>query len=414
VPEVDAQLYASNTPDRFWRLLTDPSPTPAEWAAAVGAAAAAELPPEVRRGGDQIEALLYHSLGEGQFGPARWRLSPARRAYYLVKPWLPRQLRTGLRRLHRGRAHRDFPLRWPAETRFAAFLYRVAGQVALGRGLRHLPYVGFWPDAHLFSLVLTHDIESAAGQDFALEVAGREERLGFRSAFNFVAEDYRVDRGLIQELRSRGHEVGLHGCHHDGRLFSSRRRFHSRARRINRHLRELGTGGFRSPLTHRRADWMQELEIAYDLSFFDTDPYEPMPGGVMTLWPFRIGRFLELPYTLAQDHTLFAILGERTPRLWLDKVAVVRSLGGMALVNAHPDYLRDPRLLAIYETLLGALREDPACWRALPGEVAAWWQARTEAAVPLQVPGARRALLEVDGAGGARLLEGGESFDHAV
>jgi len=39
---------------------------------------------------------------------------------------------------------------------------------------------------------------------------------------------------------------------------------------------------------------------------------------------FRIGRFVELPYTLAQDFTLIDVLGERGPRLWLEKVAYIR------------------------------------------------------------------------------------------
>lgn len=36
-------------------------------------------------------------------------------------------------------------------------------------------------------------------------------------------------------------------------------------------------GLFRHPL------WMQSLDIEYDLSFFDTDPYEPMAGGSMSM-----------------------------------------------------------------------------------------------------------------------------------
>ena len=45
---------------------------------------------------------------------------------------------------------------------------------------------------------------------------------------------------------------------------------------------------------------MRHLEIEYDLSFFDTDPFEPIPGGTMSIWPFFIGHFVELPYTLAR------------------------------------------------------------------------------------------------------------------
>ena len=65
---------------------------------------------------------------------------------------------------------------------------------------------------------------------------------------------------------------------------------------------------------------MNAPEIEYDLSFFDTDPFEPLPGGTMSIWPFAIGRFLERHYALPQDFTLTALPGETTPRLWLEKV----------------------------------------------------------------------------------------------
>jgi hypothetical protein len=50
---------------------------------------------------------------------------------------------------------------------------------------------------------------------------------------------------------------------------------------------------------------------------------------------------VELPYTLAQDHTLFETLGQCTLQIWLDKADFIARWGGMALLNAHPDYLRE-------------------------------------------------------------------------
>ena len=50
----------------------------------------------------------------------------------------------------------------------------------------------------------------------------------------------------------------------------------------------------------------------------------------MSIWPFVLGRFIELPYTLAQDFTLIDVMGERSPRLWLEKVAYIERWGGMA------------------------------------------------------------------------------------
>jgi len=176
-------------------------------------------------------------------------------------------------------------------------------------GQTSIPFIHFWPEGRRYALVLTHDIETAIGQARVRELADIDASYGFRSSFNFVAEQYPLDLDLIAELRHNGFEVGIHGLKHDGQLFRSRRKFLSQAESINRHVAALGVAGFRAPCTHRNPGWMQELDIEYDLSYFDTDPYEPIPGGTMSLWPFEIGRFVELPYTLAQDFTLTEVVG---------------------------------------------------------------------------------------------------------
>jgi hypothetical protein len=224
-----------------------------------------------------------------------------------------------------------------------------------------------------------------------------DAKYGFRSSFNFVPERYNVDEGLLNELRARGFEVGVHGLKHDGKLFASFSEFMRRAQRINRYLEAYGAVGFRAPLTHRNPVWMQALEVEYDLSFFDTDPHEPIAGGTMSIWPFMIGRFVELPYTLVQDYTLTAILAEPTPRVWLEKVAFIREHYGMALLNAHPDYLVSPVTTRVYENFLAAMRDRADFWHALPRDVARWWRARAEAPSAESLIGASQNLLEFDG-----------------
>jgi peptidoglycan/xylan/chitin deacetylase (PgdA/CDA1 family) len=216
--------------------------------------------------------------------------------------------------------------------------------------------------------------------------------LGLRSSFNLVAERYPLDTGLIDDLRARGFEVGIHGLRHDGRELRSRRAFAATATRLNEHIDRLDAAGFRSPLTHRNPEWMQALEVDYDASFFDTDPFEPMPGGTMSTWPFFLGHFVELPYTLAQDSTLFDVLGERGPRLWLEKARYLARWHGMALLNTHPDYLRLPGRWDAYAELLDQVR-DLGWWNALPRDVAAWWRLRGAAGGVETLEGGREALL---------------------
>lgn len=390
-------LWKHNTPERFWCCQAE---IPAEtWSRAVVQSApilGEDMP------ADDLAEILYLTLGEGQFGPDHWKLGRLKTLYYLVKPAIPRALRLLLRRLYH---HQSTPvmdndrwhgsLDWPVDDRYARFLWAVMRAVLVEMGMETMPFQYFWPHGRRFTLVLTHDIETAAGQAFVRQVAALETSFGLRSSFNFVPERYALDEALIADLQAQGFEVGVHGLNHDGRLFESRRLFRRRVGRINYHLGRLAAVGFRSPCTLRNPYWMQELAIEYDLSFFDTDPFEPMPGGVMTLWPFEIGHFIELPYTLPQDHTLVTMLGKHDPTLWLKKIEVIEAYCGLVLLNTHPDYLREPAIWDIYAAFLEEIKRK-TYWNALPRDVARWWRRRTcpthgagydFAALPLAAPG---------------------------
>jgi peptidoglycan/xylan/chitin deacetylase (PgdA/CDA1 family) len=380
-------LYHANTPASFWKLLIEPAPTEADWDHAVRAAAC-ELPESATAGGTDIKTLLMKTLGEGQFGSDHFQLSTPKQLYYAVKPLIPRWLSRLMRQAYRGSAERAFPLDWPIELRYARFQWAIVCHLLERLNRPSARYIEFWPSGHPYAFVLTHDVETEAGQAYVRAVADLDAAYGFRSSFNFVPERYPLDYHLIDELRERGFEIGVHGLKHDGKDFRSRAEFLRRAARINQHLRELGAVGFRAPLTHRQPEWMQSLEIEYDLSFFDTDRYEPMSGGTMCLWPYTIGRFVELPYTLVQDYTLTAVLKQTTPRLWLEKVDVIRRYSGLALVNVHPDYLRQPRVQQVYEDFLQAMRRRADFWHALPRDVARWWRARGAASGTRELDGA--------------------------
>jgi peptidoglycan/xylan/chitin deacetylase (PgdA/CDA1 family) len=210
------------------------------------------------------------------------------------------------------------------------------------------------------------------------KIADLEQKLGFRSSWNIVPHKYPVDRGLLRDLQSRGFEIGVHGYNHDGKLFTSRAVFERRVPAINAALQSFGAVGFRAPMVHRNLTWMQSLNIEYDASCFDADPFQAMPGGVGGMWPFIAGRFVELPYTLPQDHTLFIALNERDGRIWDDKFEFIVRHGGMALLITHPDYLNSDDRIDAYRRLLEKARETPGMWQALPREVAAWWRKRDE------------------------------------
>jgi hypothetical protein len=368
-------LWSSNRPERFW--LCYPNANDDQWAAAIQKS----LPVlGLSTQPDDLDHVLALVLGEGQFGSGHWQLSLARRWYYELKPFMPRTLTRLLRRIQSDSVRNGFPLNWPIEERYVRFQWEVMRQLLIETGQHSVNFRHFWPEGRRYAFVITHDVETEHGQAYARAVADLDESFGFRSGFYFVPERYSLDHELLQELRERGFEVGVHGLKHDGKLFNSHDEFMKRAKRINEYLKELDAVGFRSPLMMRNPEWLQELEIEYDLSFFDTDPYEPVPGGTMSIWPFILGRFIELPYTLVQDCTLTTVLGERTPRLWLEKVDFIERYLGMAMVNTHPDYLSDAVTWQIYAAFLQAMRDRDGYWHALPMDVARWWRVRANSA----------------------------------
>src|SRR5256884_4453493 len=133
---------------------------------------------------------------------------------------------------------------------------------------------------------------------------------------------------------------------------------------------------------------MRVLYFESDLPFSAPAPTEPVPGVPVSLCPVEMGRICELPYTLTQDYTLTAGLGETTPRVWLKKVDFIEQQRGMALVNTHPDYLTDRTTRRVYTDFLEAIRERSGYWNALPVNVARWWRARRQAPSVASLPGA--------------------------
>ena len=291
--------------------------------------------------------------------------------YSVVKPLLPRRLQIALRRgvagLTRLRAARGV---WPIDPAAAA---EPAGWPG-------------WPEGKRFALVLTHDVENTRGVGRCLRLAELEARLGFRSVFNFVPLDYPLPEALRRGLEERGFEIGVHGLRHDGSLYRSRPIFLQQAREINRYLAAWSAVGFRSPAMHHNLDWLRALDILYDCSTFDTDPFEPQSDGARTIFPFRVPErdsrpgYIELPYTLPQDHTLFVVLGEKSIRIWKEKLAWVADHGGMVLLDTHPDYMHfgpgarqyDEYPVGLYRELLEHVesRYGGTYWHALPREVA--------------------------------------------
>jgi hypothetical protein len=316
-----------------------------------------------------------HYLHERYADPGIERLAGV---YYRLKPLLPRPLQLALRRrFARRRAQTEFP-HWPAEdilVRHQEESFRRAIDASGGDGV---PFVNFWPGGHRFAYVITHDVEGPEGIANIERVRKVERAHGVVSSWNFVAEDYSIPNGLFEKLRADGCEIGLHGIHHDRRLWRSEETFERALPTIHRYLAEWQAVGWRSPVTYRNAEWMPRLGVLYDSSFPDTDPFEPQAGGCCSIFPYFIDDIVELPITLVQDHTMWEILRRPGVDLWVEKAEWIRDNHGMVNLDAHPDYLIDQDRLDLYDEFLGWLTRLEGGWHALPRDVASWWKDRAK------------------------------------
>jgi peptidoglycan/xylan/chitin deacetylase (PgdA/CDA1 family) len=332
----------------------------------------AELPCGPVAGLDAAHYLLE------RYRPAG-RMSRPLRAFYRAKPLLPRRAQLALRRLYaRRQARRAFPA-WPIEPVLVEAERRELLRRLRDGGTSSLPVLDHWPEGRRFAAILTHDVEGPAGVENALRVQALERDYGFVSSWNFVAEWYPVPDGLFAALRERGGEIGLHGLRHDASLFRDRESFEAQLPRVHAYLERWGAVGFRSPATHRNADWMPELGCLYDSSFPDTDPFEPQAGGCCSIHPYFIGDLVELPITLPQDHTLWEVLRDPSLDRWAEKCEWIIRHRGLITLILHPDYVLTAERLGRYERFLAYLRgrvDRDAGWHALPRDVAAWWRAR--------------------------------------
>jgi len=231
----------------------------------------------------------------------------------------------------------------------------------------------FYPQNYSSSIILTHDVEEQSGFDFIPNVIELEEKYLLRSSWNIVPYKYKIDRGIISLIQDLDHEIGIHGFNHDGKLYYSEKIFNERAKYINDAIRKYKAVGFRSPQAHRNLNWLQKLDIQYDSSCFDYDPFQPFPGGTGTIWPFVAGKFIELPYTLPQDHTLFYVLKIKDIDIWLNKINWIIKNHGMVLLITHPDYLIKKNNLAKYEELLKYIIQLKNVWHCLPKQMALWY-----------------------------------------
>jgi hypothetical protein len=305
-----------------------------------------------------------------------------REAYYLIRPLLPVPIRRHLQKFAlRGWDERPFP-RWPID-RSVDELHEVILAAAMKhKRVQRAPFIWFWPKGCSSCLMMTHDVEQKAGLRFCSTLMDMDDSVGIKSSFQLVPEQrYKVSEKDLDLIRSRGFEVNVHDLNHDGHLFRDREKFRRRVRRINEYGRKFGASGFRAGALYRNQDWYESFEFAYDMSVPNVAHLDPQHGGCCTIFPYFLGKILEMPVTAIQDYSLFHVLGSYSIDMWRTQMSEIVAHHGLVNVITHPDYLIEKRARQTYKELLqymSDLRANESAWIATPREVNDWWRQRSK------------------------------------
>lgn len=305
-----------------------------------------------------------------------------RKAYYFIRDILPNPLRRAMQRVYFSDwKSRPFPS-WPVDFTVDGVHEKILQLSMEASSLSRVPFIWFWPEGAPNCLILTHDVETSEGRDFTPRLMDLDDSFGFKAAFQVIPERrYTVDEGYVREIRTRGFEFNIHDLNHDGHLYREREEFLRRARQINAYARQYGSRGFRAGSMYRIQDWFDAYQFSYDMSVPNVAHFEPRRGGCCTVFPYFVGKILEIPLTTCQDYTLFHIFRDYSLDLWKQQIGLIGQRSGLLSFLSHPDYLLGERERNVYAALLEHLRtlvDRERIWAALPGDVDRWWRARSQ------------------------------------
>jgi hypothetical protein len=335
--------------------------------------------------------------GRERFVTREWMLE----TYYFVREILPVSVRRHMQRVYFGDwKSRPFPA-WPIDFTVDTLHEEILRLSMEAARVDRVPFIWYWPEGAPNCLILTHDVETSAGRDFTSQLMDLDDSYGFKASFQVIPEKrYEVPDEYVREIRDRGFEFNIHDLNHDGHLYRQREEFRRRATKINQYAHRYNARGFRAGSMYRMPDWYEAYEFSYDMSLTNVAHLEPKRGGCCTVFPFFIGKILELPLTTSQDYSIFHILNNYSLDLWKKQIDLIRQRNGLMTFLTHPDYLIGRRTRKVYESLLDYLQEMIArekIWAALPGEVDQWWRTRSQLRLVQ-----KRSGWEIEGSGKER------------
>jgi peptidoglycan/xylan/chitin deacetylase (PgdA/CDA1 family) len=191
-------------------------------------------------------------------------------------------------------------------------------------------------------VLLTHDIDSPEGlRNLVDAFLPIEEAAGARSANYIVPCAWPPDPQLVDDARSRGHEIGVHGYDHSNRTpFARDDERRARLDGARAFSERYGAVGYRAPSLLRTRALVRDLaaRYMYDSSMPTSGGPFPVPNnGCATARPFQVEGISEIPLTLPRDGSLrfLGYSAREISRLWIEIAETIARSGGIVVLLTH-------------------------------------------------------------------------------
>jgi len=210
-------------------------------------------------------------------------------------------------------------------------------------------------------VLLTHDIDSLEGlQNLPKWFLPLEEEVGATSTNYVVPCAWTVDYDILDDIKARGHEIGVHGYDHSNLTpFVSEQVRRKRLNAASNFVNKYNVAGYRAPSLLRTAELLHSLAdyYQYDSSIPTSGGLFPIPNnGCASARPFKIGNIMEIPLSMPRDGSL-RFLGHSPNeilKIWSDCATKISESGGVVVLLTHCEkrFSGNPKMLESYKKFL--------------------------------------------------------------
>lgn len=191
-------------------------------------------------------------------------------------------------------------------------------------------------------VLLTHDIDSLEGlQNLVRTFLAIEESVGARSTNFVVPCSWPLDHSLLEAIRERGHEVGVHGYDHNNRTpFASDSERLQRIEAAIPLIEKYDCKGYRAPSLLRTRSLLRVLKsyYQYDSSVPTSGGPFPVPNnGCASARPFLVEGIPEIPLSMPRDGSLLFLRYSSAEilKIWISSADKIARAGGVVTLLTH-------------------------------------------------------------------------------